>query len=56
MSSESKIRKLKRHGKRDNTGWVHQRWFIEFLDDLIEILVEMRDEHQSLETKVNSDG
>jgi hypothetical protein len=51
MSSESKIRKLKKHGKLDWTGWVNQYWFIDFLDELIEILIEMRDEQEKMKNE-----
>ena len=39
---EARIKALKRHGITDSTGWVGQRWFIDFIDEVIEILLEMQ--------------
>ena len=40
---ERKIMELRQHKIRDNTGWVGQRDFIKFLDDLIELLLTLQE-------------
>ena len=49
---EARIKALKRHGITDSTGWVGQRWFIDFIDEVIEILLEM---HSSEDLRAESD-